>query len=418
MLQTELVDGAIMTNEHKFRQEEERIPRCSIDEDSCLEMAKLQATSVDGLQEGRLNDDYIRDSSSVCKIFTDLDAPRFKQEEDQQQQQQSPDCGDRLEPPPSPPNEEELCLHHRPESPPYESLARVRRARKLPAKWAQSSIRPKRARRSLLLTKQHSTSGTSRVRANRSANGVMSGRSEVKQGHEDEHDGANLRLKCTQESPLGKSASGGYNSAADDDDDTRSQSDCESVFDGEGHTPPSPTSDLSVTATTTTLLLPSDIKQEAIRLDEHPEEGKIDAPGERPFSRHPKEFASKHRTAATTTTKTRLNERQLQLLDNLIDVVRVGTFEDFVQLLGVKQEDKEAECSERNLLNAFVNGQTLLHYSLLYGRDLAWCKQLVLRGANPNLANRAGWHPVHLAAFSCSQETMAYLLSCLNGSSR
>lgn len=102
----------------------------------------------------------------------------------------------------------------------------------------------------------------------------------------------------------------------------------------------------------------------------------------------------------------KLTEHQIEQLANLINIIRRGNFNEFMDLL-------EKQSFRRSLLNVFVNGQTALHYSLLYGRSLAWCKQLVLNGANPNLTNRAGWHPIHLAAYSCSNDTMRYLLDCL-----
>ncbi|XP_017494468.1 PREDICTED: uncharacterized serine-rich protein C215.13-like [Rhagoletis zephyria] len=45
-------------------------------------------------------------------------------------------------------------------------------------------------------------------------------------------------------------------------------------------------------------------------------------------------------------------------------------------------------------------------------RDVSWCKQLVLFGANPNLSNLDGWHPLHLASFSGLNENLNYLISC------
>lgn len=101
----------------------------------------------------------------------------------------------------------------------------------------------------------------------------------------------------------------------------------------------------------------------------------------------------------------KLTEAQLERLSVLIKLIRTGTYKEFVELLergGFKQ-----------LLNVFVDGQTALHYTLICGRNLAWCKQLVLNGANPNLTNRAGWHPIHLAAFNGSRETMRYLIDCI-----
>lgn len=98
----------------------------------------------------------------------------------------------------------------------------------------------------------------------------------------------------------------------------------------------------------------------------------------------------------------KVTEAQLDRLKCLIKIIRSGNFNEFSEMLQEK--------TFNNLLNVFVDGQTALHYSLLYGRSLAWCKQLVLSGANPNLTNRAGWHPIHLAAFNGSLDTMRYLI--------
>jgi ankyrin repeat protein len=50
--------------------------------------------------------------------------------------------------------------------------------------------------------------------------------------------------------------------------------------------------------------------------------------------------------------------------------------------------------------------------SFLSGRDVSWCKKLVARGANPNLSNKEGWHPMHLAAYSGNPEILSYLMKC------
>lgn len=101
-----------------------------------------------------------------------------------------------------------------------------------------------------------------------------------------------------------------------------------------------------------------------------------------------------------------LTETQLEHLSSLIKIIRYGSYNEFIEMLESK--------GLTNLLNVFVDGHTALHYSLLCGRSLAWCKQLVTNGANPNLTNRAGWHPIHLAAFSGSRETMRYLIDCIS----
>jgi hypothetical protein len=102
----------------------------------------------------------------------------------------------------------------------------------------------------------------------------------------------------------------------------------------------------------------------------------------------------------------KLSEQQQEYLSLIIRAIREGNFDKFSELLGRKRD------SIKNLLNVFVDGQTALHYSLIYGRGSAWCKQLVMNGANPNQTNRAGWHPIHLAAYSGSPETMLYLIDC------
>ena len=104
---------------------------------------------------------------------------------------------------------------------------------------------------------------------------------------------------------------------------------------------------------------------------------------------------------------TKLTQVQLDHLSTLIKIIRSGSFNEFTELI-------ERGGFKGNLLNVFVDGQTALHYSLLYGRSLNWCKQLVTNGANPNLTNRAGWHPIHLAAFSGSRETMRFLIDCVS----
>lgn len=105
-------------------------------------------------------------------------------------------------------------------------------------------------------------------------------------------------------------------------------------------------------------------------------------------------------------TENQITESQYDNLTLLIKIIRHGSYVEFIELL----EGKGLE----NLLNVFVDGHTALHYCLIYGRSLAWCKKLVSNGANPNLTNRAGWHPVHLAAYKGSRETMRYLIDCIS----
>lgn len=100
-----------------------------------------------------------------------------------------------------------------------------------------------------------------------------------------------------------------------------------------------------------------------------------------------------------------ITEIQLSRLNKLIEIIRRGSYDDLTELL--------AERKFKDVLNVFVDGHTALHYSLIYGRGLEWCKELVSNGANPNLTDKSGWHPIHLAAFNGSRETMRYLIDCL-----
>lgn len=90
-------------------------------------------------------------------------------------------------------------------------------------------------------------------------------------------------------------------------------------------------------------------------------------------------------------------------LMRLINVIRNGTYEEFLKIL-------HSRVMNKYLLNIFVDGQTALHYSLMRGRNLAWCKELISCGSNPDLMNQDGWHPIHLAAYSGLHETMLYLI--------
>lgn len=114
-------------------------------------------------------------------------------------------------------------------------------------------------------------------------------------------------------------------------------------------------------------------------------------------------LSQQHHSRTIQTNK--LTDLQTDQLKSLIKIIRQGDYKDFIELL--------ESGGFKNLLNVFIEGQTALHYSLIYGRSLAWCKQLVLNGANPNLTNLAGWHPIHLAAFNGSRETMRYLIDCI-----
>lgn len=84
----------------------------------------------------------------------------------------------------------------------------------------------------------------------------------------------------------------------------------------------------------------------------------------------------------------------------LLKAIQSNDFEHLKRLLESKPD-----------LNVLVNGQTVLHYALLMGRDVNWAKQLVNCGANPNQTNNEGWHPIHLAAFNGLQDTLSYLIT-------
>jgi len=98
-----------------------------------------------------------------------------------------------------------------------------------------------------------------------------------------------------------------------------------------------------------------------------------------------------------------LNNPKKKTAREMVSIIRKGNMEELKILLRSKPD-----------LNVFVNGQTALHYCLLLGRDVSWCKQLVLNGANPNLSNLDGWHPIHLAAYNGHHEILTYLIDCNN----
>ena len=85
----------------------------------------------------------------------------------------------------------------------------------------------------------------------------------------------------------------------------------------------------------------------------------------------------------------------------LLSVIKKGDYDELLLLLSTKPD-----------LNVFINGQTALHHCLLLGRDVRWCQQLVNNGANPDLSNKDGWHPIHLAAFYGLHESLTYLITC------
>lgn len=143
------------------------------------------------------------------------------------------------------------------------------------------------------------------------------------------------------------------------------------------------------------------------------------------------------------------SNKKTTMARELVSVIRKGKFDEFLDLLKSKPNVD---------LNIFINGNTALHYCLLFGmydhpclemphnfsifhneqnhegsknlrnqvirtdsqfynpsttgRDISWCKQLILNGANPNLSNQDGWHPIHLAAYCGHPDILTFLLKC------
>ncbi|KAH9497863.1 hypothetical protein DERF_013817 [Dermatophagoides farinae] len=97
-------------------------------------------------------------------------------------------------------------------------------------------------------------------------------------------------------------------------------------------------------------------------------------------------------------------QNKILLAQKILKIIKNDDYEQFAKILQYTKPD----------LNVFINGQTALHYCLLLGRDVSWCKLLVLNGANPNLSNQDGWHPLHLAAFRGLKESVNYLTNCNN----
>ncbi|XP_074593621.1 notch-regulated ankyrin repeat-containing protein B-like [Brevipalpus obovatus] len=97
----------------------------------------------------------------------------------------------------------------------------------------------------------------------------------------------------------------------------------------------------------------------------------------------------------------KIAENRTATARKLFSIIKKGDFDDFILMLSTKPD-----------LNVFINGQTALHHCLLQGRDVSWCRQLVINGANPNLCNQDGWHPLHLAALKGLTESLTYLITC------
>lgn len=112
-----------------------------------------------------------------------------------------------------------------------------------------------------------------------------------------------------------------------------------------------------------------------------------------------------HPRPSNSSLHSKITPSQLDQLENLFKFIKDGNFEQFDKLLREKTFTR--------LINIYINGHTALHYTLLHGRDKMWCKKLISNGANPNLTNLAGWHPIHLAAFNSTHETLSYLLEML-----
>lgn len=167
--------------------------------------------------------------------------------------------------------------------------------------------------------------------------------------------------------------------------------------------------ELSPIQTTTSEVLTEDQLLDGVDDIEDNTEGEHDDIGDKTITHnHLHHYSNRCRLTSISLERKKhdkITAAQLDRLSSLIKIIRDGSYNEFSEALEGK--------SFKNLLNVFVDGQTVLHYSLIYGRSLAWCKKLVHSGANPNLSNRAGWHPIHLAAFNGSRETMRYLIDCI-----
>jgi len=110
-----------------------------------------------------------------------------------------------------------------------------------------------------------------------------------------------------------------------------------------------------------------------------------------------------HNSAKCVNTINNNYTHKTKIARQVLAVIRNGDYEELLIILKSKPD-----------LNVFINGQTALHSCLLSGRDVSWCRQLILNGANPTLSNLDGWQPLHLAAFNGLHESLKYLITCNN----
>ena len=119
-------------------------------------------------------------------------------------------------------------------------------------------------------------------------------------------------------------------------------------------------------------------------------------------------------TASTKSTKTSketdVSIRQMMRLQKLahehhiMEVVQSGDARELKRFL----EQKEGKLN----VNFFdKEGQTALHHSCTDG-NFELVKLLLKFGADPRLANRDGWNPLHIATFSGHHDIMLFLLGC------
>jgi ankyrin repeat protein len=97
-----------------------------------------------------------------------------------------------------------------------------------------------------------------------------------------------------------------------------------------------------------------------------------------------------------------LRFQKLAYEDHLMQVVHSGDARELKRFL----EQKEGKLD----VNFFdKEGQTALHHSCTDG-NFELVKLLLKFGADPRLANRDGWNPLHIASFSGHHDIMLYLI--------